>query len=147
VAASGGSSVLINEGVGHPIPAPDSPRYLGVVISDQAPAKGDARRSIGMFSSSDGRLERTIEPVGTIPQFVGAGQAHWAPDERSLVFIRRENNVSNLWALPLDGAPPHQLTRFDKDLIFSYAFSPDGQLLATSRGRTSGDLVLVRNFR
>ena len=147
VAASGGSPVLVSEGVGRPIPAPDSSRYLGVIVADQAPAQGDARRSIGIFSSSDGKLEKAIEPVGTVPRFVRAGQAQWAPDGRSLVFIQTDRNVSNFWALPLDGRAPHQLTRFDSDLIFSFAYSADGKLLATARGRTSGDVVLIRNFR
>jgi hypothetical protein len=80
-------------------------------------------------------------------QFLRDGQPQWALDSRSLVYIQTQGNIGNLWALPLDGGAPHQLTRFDKDLIFSYAFSPDGQLLATSRGRVNGDLVLIRNFR
>jgi hypothetical protein len=63
------------------------------------------------------------------------------------VFLRTEANVSNLRARPLDGGASHQLTRFDTDLIFSFAYSPDGALLATARGRTSGDIVLIRNFR
>jgi hypothetical protein len=48
---------------------------------------------------------------------------------------------------PLEGGAPHQLTRFDTDVIFSYSYSSDGKLLATARGRTSGDIVLIRNFR
>ena len=71
----------------------------------------------------------------------------WAPDGRAHVYIRTEGNVGNLWTLPLDGSAPYQLTRFDRDLIFSYAFSHDGKRLATSRGRVSRDLVLIRNFR
>lgn len=42
---------------------------------------------------------------------------------------------------------PHQLTRFENDAIFSFAYSTDGTLLATARGRSSGDVVLIKNFR
>ena len=147
VAAAGGSPVLVTESVGRPVPAPDSARYLGVFIADPGPEQGDARRSIGIFSLRDGTLERSVRPVGTVPQFVSGGQAQWAPDGRSLVFIRTAGNVSNLWALPVDGGAPHQLTRFDTDVIFSFAYSPDGKLLATARGRSSGDVVLIQNFR
>jgi eukaryotic-like serine/threonine-protein kinase len=147
VAASGGSPVLVTESVGRPVPAPDGARYLGVFVADPGPDQQDARRSIGIFSLRDGTLEKPVQPVGTVPQFVSAGQAKWAPDGRSIVFIRSEGYVSNLWALPLDGGVPHQLTRFDTDLIFSFAYSPDGKLLATARGRSNGDVVLIRNFR
>lgn len=55
--------------------------------------------------------------------------------------------VSNLWSLPVDGGQATQLTHFDRDNIFSFAFSADGQQLAMSRGRIKGDLVLIRNIR
>jgi Tol biopolymer transport system component len=71
----------------------------------------------------------------------------WTPDGRSIVHIRTSANVSNLWSAPVDGGEPSQLTHFERDLIFSYAFSADGQRLAMSRGNTSGDLVLIRDFR
>ena len=71
----------------------------------------------------------------------------WSSDGRSVVYIRTERDVSNLWAQPLDGRAPRQLTRFDRDRIFSFAYGPDGQRLAMSRGGVSGDVVLIRNFR
>jgi hypothetical protein len=55
--------------------------------------------------------------------------------------------VVNLWSQPFDGGDPQQLTKFDTDSIFSYAYSPDGKLLATARGRSISDVVLIRNFR
>jgi len=92
-------------------------------------------------------LEEVLNP-GRIGAFVQNGRPQWAPDGQSLVFIRTtEENVSNLWTLPLDGSESRQLTQFERDRIFSYAFSPDGTMLATSRGRVSGDIVLIRNFR
>jgi len=78
---------------------------------------------------------------------IRAQQGQWAHDGRSIIHVRSPAGVSNLWALPIDGGEPQQLTRFESDRIFSYAFSPDGRRLAMSRGRFSGDIVQIRNFR
>ena len=153
VSATGGSPHLLTKAVGRPLPAPDGSRYLGVIVED-APASptapaADARQAIALFRLSDGTREMTVNPPEgmTVPQFLTGGQVQWRPDGRSLVFVKTEGSVSNLWALPVDGGAPHQLTRFETDTIFSYAYSPDGKLLATARGRSSGDVVLIRNFR
>jgi Tol biopolymer transport system component len=69
------------------------------------------------------------------------------PDGRALAFAGVRNNVPNVWALPLDGAPPRQLTNFTSDFIRNYAFSPDGRQLAVSRGLEINDIVLIKDFR
>jgi Tol biopolymer transport system component len=146
LAAGGGQPVLLTERVGHPVPSPDSQRYWAIILTDR-PTADEPQSGIGIFRLSDGTLEKTINP-GRIGAFVQNGRPQWAPDGQSLVFIRTsDENVSNLWTLPLDGTEPRQLTQFERDRIFSYAFSPDGRMLATSRGHIRGDIVLLRNFR
>jgi eukaryotic-like serine/threonine-protein kinase len=148
VPSAGGSPVPLSKRSGRPILAPDNQRYCAVMLAEEPQDQDDPRRGIGIFRLSDGVQESTIKVSGTGSQQVLAGtQLQWAADGRALVHIRTEGNVGNLWSLPLDGGAPSQLTRFDSDRLFSFAFSPDGKRLATSRGRNSGDLVLIRNFR
>jgi Tol biopolymer transport system component len=64
-----------------------------------------------------------------------------------MIFRRSPGGVSNLWTLPLGGGEPQQFTKFDGETIFSYAFSPDGTRIAMSRGRVTGDIVMIRNYR
>jgi Tol biopolymer transport system component len=119
---------------------------MAVMLADEPLPQGKPVRAIGIFRIADGARERTLELQKLTPQSVGEGRPQWVTD-RSLVYSLTQGNVGNLWELPLDGSAPRQLTRFDKDLIFSYAYSPDGKLLATARGSVNGDLVLIRNFR
>jgi TolB protein len=70
----------------------------------------------------------------------------WTPDGRALNYIDTTNGVSNVWSLPLDGAPPKQLTDFKADQIFLFDFSRDGKL-ALSRGTQTSDVVLIKDFR
>jgi Tol biopolymer transport system component len=67
----------------------------------------------------------------------------FTPDSKSLAYIIEEHGVANLWALPLQGGPPKQLTDFKSDSIFDFAWSRDGKSLALSRGRISRDVVLL----
>ena len=54
-----------------------------------------------------------------------------------------DRGVGNLWAQPLNGGPPTQITDFKSDRIFDYAWSRDGKQLAVSRGKTTRDVVLL----
>ncbi len=71
----------------------------------------------------------------------------WTPDGRAIAFIRTTNGVSNLWAQPLAGGEPKQLTEFKDQRIFNFAWSRDGKQLALSRGVVNSDVVLLSGFR
>ena len=72
---------------------------------------------------------------------------YWSPDSRSLVYIDTRDGVSNLWAQPVDGGQPKQLTDVKSDLIFDFAWSRDGKQLALVRGTRTNDAVLVNDLR
>jgi Tol biopolymer transport system component len=143
VPSDGGPPVRLSVGTGSASPSPDGHRYMAVRIADSRQDDGEVL-ALGIFRLSDGVLERSI--AGGV-LLVRDQQAKWSVDGRAITHVRSPAGVSNLWALPLDGGEPQQLTRFDSDRIFRYAFSPDGSRLAMSRGRRSGDIVLIRNFR
>ncbi|MFL6211251.1 MAG: protein kinase domain-containing protein [Pyrinomonadaceae bacterium] len=75
------------------------------------------------------------------------GGFQWMPDGRAICFIDTIKNVPNIWALPVDGTPPKQLTNFTSDFIHNYAISRDGRQFAVSRGHEINDIVLIRDFR
>lgn len=58
-----------------------------------------------------------------------------------------EGDDDNVWAQPIDGGRPWQLTRFSQAWIHQFAWSKDGKQLITSRQHVEGDLVLIKNFR
>jgi Tol biopolymer transport system component/DNA-binding winged helix-turn-helix (wHTH) protein len=71
----------------------------------------------------------------------------WSPDSRALTFIQTQNGVSNLWLKPIDDSPPQQLTDFNSDRIFRFAWARDGKYLACERGEDLKDIVLISDFR
>jgi hypothetical protein len=53
------------------------------------------------------------------------------------------NGTPNLWGFPLFlDVPPKQLTHFDSGHIFNQRYSPDGKLIAISKGTITSDAVL-----
>jgi Tol biopolymer transport system component len=71
----------------------------------------------------------------------------WSRDGRGLIYVDSRAGAANLWLQPLAGGVPSQLTNFTSEQIYSFAWSPDGKQLAAARGATSGDVVLISNFR
>ncbi|MCA1614892.1 MAG: protein kinase [Acidobacteria bacterium] len=71
----------------------------------------------------------------------------WTTDSRALAYVDTRGGVSNIWTQPLAGGPPRQLTDFDKDELFAFAWSSDGKQLALARGFVTRDVVLVKDFR
>lgn len=69
----------------------------------------------------------------------------FTPDEKSLAYVVNERGVSNLWVMPLAGGKAKPLTDFKSDLIFDFAWSRDGKLLAVSRGETKRDVILLKD--
>src|SRR5262249_43894728 len=76
----------------------------------------------------------------------GLARLRFTPDGKSLVHIVTERGVSNLRTVPLTGGEPKQLTDFKSDLIFDFAWSRDGKLLALSRGQVRSDVVLLKDI-
>ncbi|MBI1766586.1 MAG: PD40 domain-containing protein [Acidobacteria bacterium] len=71
----------------------------------------------------------------------------WTVDGKEIAYPVTVGNVSNLWSQPLAGGPPRQLTNFNDQLIFDFAWSRDGRQLALSRGIVNRDVVIISNFR
>ena len=73
----------------------------------------------------------------------------WGPVGEMLVFVKPDEPVANLWAWPLDGSEPYQLTNFDDPElgICNRRWSNDGEQLAVVRCRSTKDAVLISDFR
>ncbi len=140
----------------------------------QVPIDGGATRKVsdisaaGFFDvSADGRVlafatidhaaghEEKIVLLGTeagaVPKLVAfqrprvTGFLRFSRDDKSLVYVVRENGVDNLWQQPLDGSAGKFLTSFKAEHIGDFHWSPDGSTLAMVRGHTDSDVVLIRD--
>ncbi|HVO82207.1 MAG TPA: protein kinase [Terriglobales bacterium] len=97
------------------------------------------RTKLGVIAATGGALVHSLD---VLPQ--GSGKVRFTPDGQALAYpVIDDRGVGNLWAQPIAGGPPSQLTDFKDDRIFDYAWSRDGKQLAVSRGQITRDVVLL----
>jgi Tol biopolymer transport system component len=70
----------------------------------------------------------------------------WTPDGQALVFSANNKHIGNLWRQDLEGGTPRQITFFNTDLIYNYAYSRDGAELYISRGSMQTNTVAIKNL-
>ena len=84
----------------------------------------------------------TVDP----PSNFAYSATRFTPDGRAVAYV--DSSGSNIWALPLDGSAPRQITHFAGDRrIESFAWSRDGKHLAMMWGTRTDDIVLLKGLR
>ncbi|MEK6325271.1 MAG: protein kinase [Acidobacteriota bacterium] len=71
----------------------------------------------------------------------------WTSDARAFFYADTQNGVANLWSQPVDGGKPVQITNFSSEFISNFALSRDGKRIALSRGHSTSDVVLIKDFK
>jgi eukaryotic-like serine/threonine-protein kinase len=71
----------------------------------------------------------------------------WAADGRSLLYVKDEGGVDNIWSQPIAGGSPKEITRFNSEQIWGFDLSRDGKWLVMRRGTPQEDVVLIRDLR
>jgi Tol biopolymer transport system component len=123
---------------GLPTLSPDGTKVLFWKESDA----GDPYDWALVMPLSGGSPQKLKMPVTLAEVFSFA----WAPNGRSILYVRFTDGAGNIWSAPIDGKAPRKLTDFDSDQIFAFAVSPDNRL-AFSRGSEFRDVVLIKNVR
>ena len=88
---------------------------------------------------------KSLSVASIAPANWGRKELLWSRDGRELTYVDTRNGVSNLWAQPVSGGPPHRLTNFKSGQIFRFAWSPDGKRAALACGNQTSDVVLLRD--
>jgi WD40 repeat protein len=67
----------------------------------------------------------------------------WLPNGHELSYVKNENGYSNIWSYDLNTGAKKQLTNFNSDLIYAYAWSPDYKQVACQRGTAISDVIMI----
>lgn len=138
VPIEGGEPVLlVKEPSSWPTLSPDG-KYLACIL-EGAPDRQSGKLAI--FPVAGG------EPLKTFalsPNF--RANTLWSADSRAVTYLDSAGGVTNIWAQPLDGSPPKQLTHFKADGVGAYGWSNDGKQLVASRASETTSVVLIKDF-
>lgn len=64
------------------------------------------------------------------------------PNGDAVTFVNKIDGMANIWTKPIAGGEARRLTFFDDDEIFSFAWSPHGDL-AVAKGRLVSDVIAL----
>lgn len=139
MAATGGTPErLFNEPALNPLVSPDG-KWLACYLRD--PQTNRQQVAVIPFDRvREGRAAARFFPQ--MPTPLGK-LLQWTPDSRALTYGMLNNGGVNLWLQPLDGSAPRQLTDFKDEMIYRFAWSPDGKSLVYERGTTVNDVVVL----
>jgi eukaryotic-like serine/threonine-protein kinase len=138
VSMEGGNPMRVIAGhddIGFPAISPDG-KLLAYSYQDPSASPSSG---VAMFSLDDGSIQKRFD----LPE----GPVQWTPDSRSLLYVKGGAGVSNLWSQPIQEGTPKQITHFNSEMIYDFSLSPDGKRVLMSRGRSSSDVVLIRDVR
>jgi Tol biopolymer transport system component len=137
VSIDGGEATRLIEGFANR--AVVSPDGKWIVCSYRKDANSTWRYAIVPFEGG--------EPTKVFDLLGHKGIFRWAPDSRSLYYLRdTKGGVTNVWSYDPDKSESKQITDFKTETIFDFVWSSDGKQLVLSRGTTTSDVVLIRNF-
>jgi serine/threonine protein kinase len=137
VGIDGGQPVQLTDKTSRwPVISPDGKQIACVYEEPNSPVK------LAILPFEGGQPMKTLPlPNGISPTL------RFTRDGRAIVYAVTRGGVTNLWAQPVDGSPPKQLTNFTADRIFFFDFSRDGKQVALDRGTLTRDVVLISNFK
>jgi Tol biopolymer transport system component/DNA-binding winged helix-turn-helix (wHTH) protein len=140
--SNGGEPVELNDKLWlRPVISPDG-RWVAGFYADRGLNAETTPTGIAVIASDGGPVRKIIPIPFSV---MVSGGLRWNPSGRELSYIDRKKDGANIWAQPLDGAAPRQVTRFQGVDLFSFDWSSDGKQLAVSRGVEARDVVLMED--
>ena len=132
VPLQGGEPVKIGEKYRMPVFSPDNQvvacRYNEVSDADD----------VAIFPAHGGQALRYVKVPKQEAQVV-----RWLPDGRQLTYVKNTKGYANIWSFDLDNGAEKQLTNFNSDQIYAYAWSPDYKQVACQRGTKTSDVTII----
>jgi len=94
-------------------------------------------RDVAIFSAQGGRpLRRFAIPIQEWQR------VQWL-NGHELSYIKDVDGYSNIWSHDLNTGAEKQLTHFNSDQIYAYAWSPDYKQIACQRGTNVRDVTMI----
>ena len=139
------------DGKSEPVPVTNLPTNQPLVSPDgkwllcrmRSQAKGTALWRTTIVAMDGSASPRYFDG----PRFGGRPMLEWMPDGRAFMYVDLADGIANLWMQHVDGGAPRQLTFFDSGEIYAFDVARDGKRVALSRGQSTRDAVLIRDWR
>jgi Tol biopolymer transport system component len=128
----GGESIKVADKYWMPAFSPDNQ-----FIAGRYNLQSDSR-DLAIFSAQGGQPLRHV----SIP-IQEWQRVQWLRSGRELSYVKNVDGYSNIWSYDLDTGTSKQLTNFNSDQIYAYAWSPDYKRLASQRGTKISQVIVM----
>ena len=132
VPLEGGEPVKVVEGYRMPVFSPDN-KFIAARYD-----LSSGSTAVAIFSAhTDEFLKSFTVPIHDWQR------VSWLANGAGLSFVKNVNGYSNIWGYDLETSESKQITDFNNDLIYAYAWSPDYKQVAYQRGFKVGNLAII----
>jgi len=139
VSIDGGDPVeLISRVSTNPVISPDG-KFVAYLYPDSYDPFAPTNR-IAVIPFAGGEPIKTFSYAGAVRLQTAI---QWSADGKSILYTMNKNDVTNIWSQSLDGGDAKQVTDFKDSLMSGFSWSPDGKNLASTRGISLRDAVLI----
>ncbi len=97
---------------------------------------------LSIWPVNGGNAVHTFALPGGMPQ-----RLRWLPDGSAIIYATTERGTDNLWQQPIHGGPAVPLTKFTKQRLYDFAWSPDGRQCAVLRGEPHSEVYLLETSK
>jgi TolB protein len=132
VPINGGESIKVADKYWMPAFSPDNQ-----FIAGRYNLQSDSR-DLAIFSAQGGAPLRYV----SIP-IQEWQRVQWLRSGRELSYVKNVDGYSNIWSYDLDTGTSKQVTNFNSDQIYAYAWSPDYKQLASQRGTKISQVIVM----
>lgn len=130
---------LSDKAARHPVFSPDG-KLIACYMRDEG-----AEWRLAILPVNGGQPLKTFSlPPSVADQPIGP---RWSPDSKSVTYVLTKGGISNIWSQPTSGDTATQLTNFDQDQIYAFAWSPEGKKLAIVRGVNAKSVILMKGIQ
>ena len=136
VPSYGGTPVKVADGYRMPAFSRDN-QWIAVRYDE---IKSDSQDLL-IYHTSGGDAVRNIK----IPR-MDWQRVYWL-DDHTLSYLKSIDGAVNIWTLNLETGAEKQLTNFNSEQIFSYAWSPDFKQVAYQRGGKISNVTIISSER
>ena len=132
VPLQGGDPIEVSEKYRMPVFSPDS-QLIACRYNLES-----GTRDAAIFSAQGGQLLRNFEiPIQEWQRI------QWLPNGHELSYVKNVDGYSNIWSYDLDTRTAKQLTNFNSDQIYAYAWSPDYKQVVCQRGTNISNVTMI----
>jgi eukaryotic-like serine/threonine-protein kinase len=144
VPMDGGKSELVSEyPTLSPLEISSDGKFLAFAT---AASRGESKLAIAIVPVDSPRNVKLLEPQRPLSETPWVmTPIRFTHDGKALTYAFHDKDADNLWLQPLDGSTGKQITNYKSELITEFQWSFDGNKLATIRGHTDSDVVLIRS--